>query len=185
MNDPERKVVVTGLGTVCPLGNSVGEVWENACNGKSGVDHITLFDASQFDSRISGEVKNFDPTLWMDRKTVRKTDRFVQFGIAGAKQAVQDSGLVITEENADRIGVIVGSGIGGIETIERQHKIYLEKGPGRLSPFLIPMLLIDLAAGCISIETGAKGPNIAIVTACATGTHSIGEAMNAIKRGGL
>ena len=182
MSDGEKRVVVTGLGAVSSIGSTIEDIWKNVCDGVCGIDHITLFDVKDFDSRIAGEVKNFDPLLWMDKKTVRKTDRFVHFAIAGAKQAVRDAGLEITEKNADRVGVIIGSGIGGIETIERQHKIYLEKGPSRLSPFLIPMLLIDLASGCVSIEIGAKGPNLAIVTACATGTHSIGEAYYSIKR---
>jgi 3-oxoacyl-[acyl-carrier-protein] synthase II len=185
MGDSERKVVVTGLGAVCPIGNTAQEMWESACRGKSGLGNITLFDVSAFSSRIGGEVKNFNPCEWMDPKTAKKNDRFVQYGIAAAKQAVKDSGLVINESNSERVGVIVGSGIGGIETVEKQHKIYLEKGPDRISPFLIPMLLIDLAAGCISIETGAKGPNMAIVTACATATHCIGEAWYYLKRGDI
>ncbi|MBN1522009.1 MAG: beta-ketoacyl-ACP synthase II, partial [Candidatus Aureabacteria bacterium] len=185
MSRTGKRVVVTGLGGICSIGHSIKEIWENICSGVNGIGLITLFDAKDFDSRIAGEVKNFDPSLWLDRKSIRKTDRFVHFAIAGAKQAIQDAGLEITEANADRVGVFIGSGIGGIETIERQHKIYLEKGPGRLSPFLIPMLLIDLAPGCVSIETGARGPNLSIVTACATGTHSIGEAFESIRRGDM
>lgn len=185
MGQTERKVVVTGLGALSSVGNNVDEIWKNICNGVCGIGPITLFDATDFDSRIAGEVKNFDPAQWMDRKNVKKTDRFVQFAVAGAKQAVKDAGLEINESNAQRIGVVIGSGIGGIETIEKQHKIYLERGPRRISPFFIPMLLIDLAAGVVSIEMGAKGPNIAIVTACATGTHSIGEAFEMISRGDI
>ncbi|MCK5708447.1 MAG: beta-ketoacyl-ACP synthase II [Candidatus Aureabacteria bacterium] len=185
MSCSNKKIVITGLGAITPLGNSVSDTWESACNGKSGIVPTTSFDATEFASRISGQVKNFDPALWQNKKTIKKTDKFVQYGIAAAKQALADSGLEITEENAARVGVIVGSGIGGIETIEKQYKIFMERGPSRLSPFLIPMLLIDLAAGCVSIETGAKGPNMAMVTACATGTHCIGEAMNSIQRGDM
>ena len=185
MSNSERRVVVTGLGTVNAVGNTVAETWEGICNGKNGVGEITLFDAKDFDSRIAGQVKDFDPADWMNKKNIRKTDRFVQFAIAAARQAVQDSGLEINEANAERVGVIIGSGIGGIATIEKQHNIYLNRGPGRMSPFLIPMLLIDLAAGCVSIETGAKGPNLAIVTACASGTHSIGEGFLSIQRGDI
>ena len=185
MSNSERRVVVTGLGTVNAVGNTVAETWEGICNGKNGVGEITLFDAKDFDSRIAGQVKDFDPAAWMNKKNIRKTDRFVQFAIAAANQAVKDSGFEINESNAERVGVIIGSGIGGIATIEKQHNIYLNRGPGRMSPFLIPMLLIDLAAGCVSIETGAKGPNLAIVTACASGTHSIGEGFLSIQRGDI
>ncbi|HOS43203.1 MAG TPA: beta-ketoacyl-ACP synthase II [Armatimonadota bacterium] len=151
--------------------------------GESGAGPITHFDAEGYDARFACEVKGFDPSAFMDRKVARHLDRFAQIGLAAAKEAVADSGLEITDANAERIGVVVGSGIGGIATFEKQHSILLEKGPGRVSPYLIPMLISDMAAGIISIETGARGPNMAIVTACASSAHSIGEAVEMVRRG--
>ncbi len=177
------RVVITGIGMLSPLGHSVEATWQAILRGESGAGPITHFDAEGYDARFACEVKGFDPSAFMDRKVARHLDRFAQIGLAAAKEAVADSGLEITDANAERIGVVVGSGIGGIATFEKQHSILLEKGPGRVSPYLIPMLISDMAAGIISIETGARGPNMAIVTACASSAHSIGEAVEMVRRG--
>ncbi|HPT96782.1 MAG TPA: beta-ketoacyl-ACP synthase II [Armatimonadota bacterium] len=178
-----RRVVVTGLGAITPLGNTVAAYWEGLKAGRSGAGPITRFDASPFTTRIACEVKGFNPEEYIDPREVRHIDRFAQFAIAAAKQAVADSGLEITPENAERIGVVIGSGIGGIETWEKQHAIYLNRGPGRISPYFVPMMICDMAAGHVSITLGCKGPNLATVTACATGTHAIGDAASIIRRG--
>ncbi len=179
----KRRVVVTGLGTVNPLGNSVREFWAGLMEGRSGVAPISLFDTTGFDVRIAAEVKAFDPTAYLDRKEVRRTDRFVHFAVASALMALEDSGLRITEEIAERVGVVIGSGIGGLQTFEDQTQTLLERGPGRVSPFFIPMMLGNMPAGHVSILTGASGPNLAVVTACATGNHAIGEAYRMIRYG--
>ncbi len=179
----EQRVVVTGMGVISPVGNQLEELWDSLLNGKSGIDYITQFDTTEYPVKIAGEVKNFNPEKWIDRKEARKMDRFTQFAIAAAKMAVSDSGLAINESNAHRVGVYVGSGIGGLKTIEEQHTVLLEKGPKRISPFFIPMLIGNMASGQISIFTGAKGPNSAPVSACATGTHAIGDAFEIIRRG--
>jgi 3-oxoacyl-[acyl-carrier-protein] synthase II len=179
----KRRVVVTGVGLVSPLGLTAEEAWQRALRGESGIGAITLFDASAFPARIAGEVRGFDPLNYMDKKDVKKMDRFIQFAVAAAQEAVAMSGLAVTPENAERVGVAVGSGIGGLSTLEEQHKIYLERGPGRLSPFFIPGMIINMASGQISIRYGAKGPNIATVTACSTASHAIGEAAKYIQRG--
>jgi len=179
----KRRVVVTGLGVVSPLALTAEESWQRARRGESGIGPITLFDASSFTARIAGEVKGFDPVNYMDRKDVKKMDRFIQFACAAAQEAVEMSGLVVTPENAERVGVAVGSGIGGLATLEEQHRILLERGPGRMSPFFIPGMIINMASGQISIRYGAKGPNIATVTACSTASHAIGEAARYIQRG--
>ena len=179
----KRRVVVTGVGVVSPLGLTAEETWHRSLKGESGVGPITLFDASSYPARIAGEAKGFDPLNYMDKKDARKMDRFIQFACAAAAEAVDWSGLAITPENAERVGVAVGSGIGGLSLLEEQHKILLERGPGRISPFFIPGMIINMASGQISIRYGAKGPNIATVSACSTSSHAIGEAARYIQRG--
>lgn len=179
----KNRVVVTGMGLISPLGNSIDEFWNNLLRGESGVDYITAFDASQYPTRIAAEVKNFNPEDWMDRKEARRTDRFVQFAIAAAKMAMKDAGLTIDDANRDRVGVYIGSGIGGLGTFEEQHRTMLRRGPGRVSPFFIPMMIANMGSGQVSIALGAKGPNSSAITACATGTNSIGDAFRIIQRG--
>ncbi|MEW6740418.1 MAG: beta-ketoacyl-ACP synthase II [Nitrospirota bacterium] len=179
----KRSVVVTGLGLVTPLGIGVEASWKSALEGRSGIVPITQFDASQMPVRIAGEVKGFDPAPYIEAKEIKKMDRFIHFAMAAATMAAEDSGLKITDENAERVGVIIGAGMGGLPAIEHYHKIYLEKGYRRISPFFIPMLIINLASGNVSIKFGAKGPNSAAVTACATGSHSIGDSFKIIQRG--
>jgi 3-oxoacyl-[acyl-carrier-protein] synthase II len=179
----KRRVVVTGLGLITPLGMGAKTTWENLVNGKSGIRRITHFDSSAFPTQIAGEVENFNPEDYIEPKEVKKMDRFIHFAVAAATMALDDSGLKITDGNAERVGVIVGSGMGGLQTIEHYHSVLLEKGPRRITPFFIPMLTINLASGQISIKFGAKGPNSAISTACATGSHSIGDAFKIIQRG--
>lgn len=178
-----RRIVVTGLGAVSPVGVGVDAMWESITAGRSGVGPITAFDASAYPVRFAACVDDWDPTPWIDTKEARRLSRFQQFALASALMAVEDAGLEIDETNADRVGVIVGSGIGGLATMEEQKAVLDAKGPGRVSPFLVPMMIVDLAAGHISIRLGAKGINYAPVSACATGTHSIGEAGEAIRRG--
>ncbi len=179
----KRRVVVTGLGLVSPLALTAEGSWQRVLKGESGIGPITLFDAAAFPARIAGEVRGFDPLAYMDKKDVKKMDRFIQFACAAAQEAMQMSGLAVTPGNAERVGVAVGSGIGGLSTLEEQHKILLERGPGRISPFFIPGMIINMASGQISIRYGAKGPNIATVTACSTASHAIGESMRYIQRG--
>ncbi len=178
-----RRVVVTGVGVVTPIGIGKDAFWASLVAGRSGVRRIQRFDPSQFDTQIAAEVLDFDPTAFMDRKDVRRNDRFVQFAYAAARMALDDAGFAITPHNASRVGVLIGSGIGGAETWETQHQTLLERGPGRVSPFFIPMIIINMASGIVSILTGARGPNSAVVTACATGGHAIGDAMRIIQRG--
>ena len=178
-----RRVVVTGLGLITPIGMGVETTWENLINGKSGIGKITCFDTSAFPTQIAGEVKNFNPEDFIEVKDIKKMDRFIHLAVAAATIALEDSGLKITDDNAERVGVIVGSGIGGLGTIEHYHSVLLERGPRRITPFFIPMLVINLASGQISIRFGAKGPNSAVSTACATGNHSIGDAFKIIQRG--
>lgn len=168
---------------ITPLGTGTEKSWENLLDGRSGIRKITQFDATHFPCQVAGEVPDFEINQFIEIKEQKKMDRFIHFAFAAAKMAVEDSGLKITKDNADRIGVLVGSGIGGLSAIEHYHTILLEKGPKRISPFFIPMLIINLAAGQISIHFGAKGPNSAVATACASGTHSIGDAFKIIKRG--
>ncbi len=177
------RVVVTGLGLMTSLGNDLASSWEALCQGKSGVGEITGYDTSRYRVHFGGEIKNFDPTLYMDRKEVRRNDPFEQFAIATSKQALAHSGLQITEENADDVGVYIGSGIGGLLTMHEQFRTLLEKGPERISPFFINMMIVDGAPGIVSIMTGAKGPNWGIVSACATSGNTIGEAWETIRRG--
>jgi 3-oxoacyl-[acyl-carrier-protein] synthase II len=178
-----KRIVITGMGVVSPLGIGLEKNWEAACQGKSGIGPLTRFDASEFTAQIAGEVKGFNPEDFIDKKEVKKMDIFIQYALAAGTQAIQDSQLKIDESNADRVGVLVGAGIGGLSTIEKYHTILLEKGPKKISPFFIPMLIVNLAPGQISIYFGARGPNSSMVTACATGNHSIGEAFKIIQRG--
>ncbi|MBE9536985.1 MAG: beta-ketoacyl-ACP synthase II [Proteobacteria bacterium] len=178
-----RRVVVTGLGAVTPVGIGAEESWKSIIAGKSGIGTVTRFDATDFPSRVVGEVKGFEPADYMEKKEVKKMDTFIHYAIAAGKMAMEDSGLKITEENAERVGVMVGAGMGGLPAIERYYDAYLKGGPRKISPFFIPMTIINLASGHISIMTGAKGPNSSIVTACASGTHAIGEAYRLIQRG--
>ncbi|OEU75840.1 MAG: beta-ketoacyl-[acyl-carrier-protein] synthase II [Desulfuromonadales bacterium C00003068] len=178
-----RRVVVTGVGAVSSLGTGVEKNWSALTEGKSGIDLITRFDASELPAQIAGEVKDFDPTQFMPKKDVKKMDLFIQYSLAAADMAMEDSGLQITDENAERVGVLVGSGLGGLPAIEKYHDVLNKSGYKRVSPFFIPMLIINLAPGQISIRFGAKGPNLSSVSACATGTHSIGDAYHMIKRG--
>ena len=179
----KRRVVITGLGLISPLGIGVEASWNAAVAGKVGIGPITQFDASTYPVRIAGEVKGFDPADYIDAKEIKKMDRFIHLAMAASMMASEDSGLKITSENAERVGVFIGSGIGGLKSIEYYHKALLEKGHRRVSPFFIPMVCINLAAGNVSIHLGAKGPNASVVTACATGSHAIGEAYRIIQRG--
>lgn len=178
-----RRVVVTGMGLVIPTGIGVETAWKNICGGKSGIGPLTRFDANGFETRIAGEVKNFNPELYIDKKEIKKMDLFIHYAIGAAKEALDDAQLAITPENSEQIGVIVGTGLGGLPSIEKYHKVLLEKGPGRITPFFIPMLIANLASGQIAILFGPKGPNTCVVTACATGAHSIGDAFRAIVYG--
>ncbi len=178
-----RRVVVTGLGVVSPLGTGVDKNWNALLNGQCGIDTITRFDASDLATQIAGEVKDFNPTDFIEKKEVKKMDLFIQYGLAAAQMALEDSGLEINDENAERVGVLVGSGLGGLPAIEKYHQVLLERGYKKVTPFFIPMLIINLAPGHISMKFGAKGPNLSSVSACATGTHSIGDAYHMIARG--
>ena len=178
-----RRVVVTGLGIVCPTGIGVPEAWGNIVAGRSGITGITRFDASAFPSRIAGEVKGFDPAKYMPAKEVRRLDTFIHYGLAAASEAIADAGIVATPENAERIGVVIGSGIGGLPLIEETKEAVAEGGPRKISPFFVPGSIINMIAGVLSITHGFKGPNLAIVTACTTSTHSIGEGGRLIEYG--
>jgi len=178
-----RKVVVTGLGIVCPIGNTVQQAWDNALAGKPGITRITRFDASRLSSQIAGEVKDFDVTRYLSPKEARRMDIFIHYGMAAGLQAWRDAGVQVTPENGERIGVNFGSGIGGIPLIEAMHDELRQNGPRRISPFFIPGSIINMIAGLLSIEVGAKGPNLAMVTACTTSTHCIGEAGKSIRYG--
>lgn len=178
-----RRVVVTGMGVISPLGLDVPTLWENLCQGRSGVGPITLFDASGYETRIAAEVKGFDPLNYMDRKEARRNDRFVQFALAATREAVHQAGLKFDGIDADRVGVIVGSGIGGFTTLFQQFEVLQQKGPRAVSPFLVPMMISDMAAGQIAIVYGAKGINYCPTSACASSAHAIGEAFEAIRRG--
>lgn len=178
-----ERVVVTGLGAVTPVGNNVNGFWNSIVAGRGGVGKVTLFDASGYTSKIAAEVKDFNPEEFVSKKDVSRMDRFVHFAMAASIMAVKDSGLSFEKEDPYRTGVLIGSGIGGLKTIEEQHSIYLEKGPGRISPFLIPMLIINMASGRVAMHYGLKGPNTAVTTACATGSHAIGDSFKIIQRG--
>jgi 3-oxoacyl-[acyl-carrier-protein] synthase II len=178
-----RRVVVTGMGLVIPTGIGVETVWKNVCEGKSGIGLLTRFDTNGFETKIAGEVKDFNPELYIDKKEIKRMDLFVQYAIAATKEALEDAQLNIAPENCEQIGVIVGTGLGGLPTLEKYHKVLLERGPSRISPFFIPMLIANLASGQIAIQFGPKGPNTCLVTACATGAHCIGDAFRAIVYG--
>ncbi|MHB1133045.1 MAG: beta-ketoacyl-ACP synthase II [Chloroflexota bacterium] len=179
----QRRVVVTGLGAVTPLGNDVTSTWKGLVEGRSGIGPITAFDASNLEVRIAGEARDFKPTDYMEVKEARRMDRFTHFALAAAKQAVGDANLDIRGNNAEAVGVAIGSGIGGISTIVEQVRVMDLKGPRRVSPFLVPMMIGNMASGQVSIAVGAKGPNIAVVSACATSAHCVGEAAEIIRRG--
>ena len=183
-NSIDRRVVVTGMGVVSPLGNDLNSFWQNLITGQCGIDRITAFDATAFDTQIAGEVKNFDPLpAFPSPKEIRRTDRYTQFGVYAAWSALKDSGLDLATENCDEIGVFLGSGIGGLQTTSEQLKVLLERGPGRLSPFMIPMLISNMASGVVSMYFNLRGPNFATCSACATANHAIGEAWRTIKMG--
>jgi 3-oxoacyl-[acyl-carrier-protein] synthase II len=177
------RVVITGLGAVTPVGNTAEEFWASLTQGKSGIGPITRFDSEGFPTRIAGEVKGFDALKYVDKKDERKLDLYLKYAVACAVMAVEDAGLDPAKEDGDRFGVLVGSGIGGISTLLESHKVLLDKGPDRVSPFFIPMLIINMASGLISMRFGARGPNSSVVTACATGNHAIGDATRIIQRG--
>ncbi|MDJ0676901.1 MAG: beta-ketoacyl-ACP synthase II [Calothrix sp. MO_167.B42] len=184
MTDLKRKrVVITGVGAITPIGNTPTQYWEGLISGRNGIGEITRFDASNHACRIAGEVKNFDPHDYMDRKEAKRMDRFSQFGVSAAKQAVADAQLVINDLNAEQIGVMIGSGVGGIKVLEDQQTTYLNRGADRCSPFMIPMMIANMAAGLTAIHTGAKGPNSCPVTACASGSNAIGDAFRLIQAG--
>jgi 3-oxoacyl-[acyl-carrier-protein] synthase II len=178
-----RRFVVTGLGLVTPLGTGVEKTWKALCAGESGIGRITKFDPAGYDAQIAGEVKDFDPAQFIEKKDIKKMDTFIHYAVGAAQMAADDAGLKVSPEEATKVGVYIGSGIGGLGSIEHYHKILLEKGPGRVSPFFIPMTIINLASGQVAIRLGAKGPNSCAVTACATGNHCIGDAYRLIQRG--
>ncbi len=180
----ERRVVVTGMGAVTPIGLTVKEFWENALAGKSGIAPITYFDTTQYDTKFGGELKGFDPLNYMDRKLAQRVDQYTQYALAAAEEAIKDSGVNLEKENKERVGVVFGSGIGGFKTFQTQTgNLFEAKGPHRISPFFIPMMIPDIAAGRISIKYGLKGPNYATVSACATASHAIGDSLMLIQRG--
>lgn len=179
----ERRVVVTGLGAITPIGNNTEEFWKGLKEGKCGIDEITLYDTTGYKVKLAGEVKNYNPEDYFDKRSAKRLDRFTQFAIIAAKEAMNDSGINSENTNMERVGVVVGSGIGGLGTIEDQNRNLVEKGPDRVSPMYIPMSIVNMAAGNIAIELGAKGESVAMVTACASATHSIGESYRMVKHG--
>lgn len=179
----KRRVVITGVGLVTPLGVGVQETWEGLCAGKSGVGLISRFDTSDYAVKIAAEVKNFEVENFLDKKVAKHLELFVQYAMVSALMAREDSGLEITEENAPRVGVFTGNGIGGLPAIEKHHKVALDRGPKRITPFFIPMVISNMSAGQVSIATGAQGPNLSVTTACAAGTHAVGEAFRSVSRG--
>lgn len=178
-----KRVVVTGLGAITPIGNTLADYWEGLISGRNGIGPITLFDASRHDCRIAGEVKEFDPQAYMDRKEAKRMDRFAQFAVSASKQALADANFEINDFNAEQVGVIIGTGIGGLKVMEDQQEIYLSRGPDRCSPFMVPMMIANMAAGLTAIHLGAKGPNTCTVTACAAGSNAIGDAFRLVQRG--
>ena len=179
----QRRVVITGVGLISSVGSGTEENWAAICRGQNGIERITQFDASAYAARIAGEVKNFDPLTYVDKKDVKKMGRFIQLAVAASEFAMKSAQLSVAEENAERFGVYIGSGIGGFEVIEREHRILLERGPSRISPFFIPSCIVNLASGYVSIRYGAKGPNSATATACTTSAHSIGDSFRLIQHG--
>lgn len=178
-----RRVVVTGIGLVTPVGTGTEKTWKNICDGVSGIDTITRFDTSDFAVKIAAEVKDFDSEQFFDKKSAKHMEPFVQYGVAAAMLAMEDSGFQVTDENCNRVGVITGCGMGGLPTIEHFHSVYLEKGPRRISPFFIPMAIPNMPSGHISMKIGSKGANLCHTTACAAGTHAVGDAFNSIRYG--
>ena len=178
-----RRVVITGVGAITPVGNGVPSMWQALLAGRSGVAPITSFDATAFESRIAAEVKGFDPSAYLSPKEIKRTERFVQFAVAAAKQAVMDASLSIGQEDPFRYGVVIGTGMGSMHLIEEQHNVLLARGPKKLTPFMIPMLICNMAAGQVAISLGMKGPNFCTTTACASGAHGVGEAFRIIQRG--
>lgn len=179
----KRRVVISGAGVVTPVGNNVNDFWQSLVQGKSGTGILTQLDPEKYPSKVSAEVKDFDPTQYIPSKEIKKTDRFTQFAIACSEMAIRDSGIDSDKEDPYKIGVYIGSGIGGLRTIEEQHDVLRKRGPDRVSPFLIPMLIVNMASGRVSMKYGFKGPNSAVATACATGSHAIGDAFKIIQRG--
>jgi 3-oxoacyl-[acyl-carrier-protein] synthase II len=179
----ERRVVITGMGAISPIGLDIPTLWQSIMESRSGVSHITVFDTTDHGTKIAAEIRDFDPAIYMDRKEARRNDRFTHFAVAAAREAVANAKLVIDDDNADEIGVIVGSGIGGMITLSEQFKTLFEKGPSRVSPFLVPAMIVNMAGGQISMQLGLRGHNYAPVSACATSSNAIGEAMQLIKRG--
>jgi len=179
----KNRVVITGLGAVTPIGIGKDEFWKGLLEGKNGIEKITRFDASEYGAQIAGEVKDFDPAAFIDKKEAKRMDRYAQFAVAAAKLAIEDSGIELEKENCDRIGTYIGAGIGGIETMHNQYEKLFAKGPSRISPFFIPMMIANLAAGHVAIQFGLHGPSECVVTACATGTNCIGDAFRVIQRG--
>jgi 3-oxoacyl-[acyl-carrier-protein] synthase II len=184
MTDFEQKrVVVTGVGAITPIGNTPAEFWEGLLSGRNGIGPITLFDASQHKCRIAGEVKSFDPEQYLDSKDAKRMDRFAQFAVSASLQAIADAKFAINELNAEQVGTIIGTGIGGIKVLEEQQTVYLNRGPDRCSPFMVPMMIANMAAGLTAIHTGARGPNSCPVTACAAGSNAVGDAFRLIQKG--
>jgi 3-oxoacyl-[acyl-carrier-protein] synthase II len=179
----QRRVVVTGLGLVSPVGVGTESTWQAVLAGRSGIGPITSFDPSRYPVRFAGEVKAFDPLEWLEKKEIKKCGRFIQFALAATSMAIAESGLRVRADNAARVGVVIGSGIGGFEVIEREHRLLLERGPDRVSPFFILSAIVNLAAGQVSLRWGAKGPSSAVATACTTGAHAIGDAFRLIQGG--
>ncbi len=179
----KHRVVITGLGVVSPVGTGIRKFWNSLVAGTSGIDYVTAFDTTNFEVKIGAEVNDFEPGEFLDRKEIKRMDRVTQFAVAASKMALNDANFLITPDNAIDIGVIIGSGIGGIKTFEEQTKVFVEKGPGRVSPFFIPMMIPDMSSGFVSIITGAKGPNHTVVTACASASHSIGDSFRIIQNG--
>lgn len=179
----KNRVVITGMGVVTPIGNGRGTFWESLIDGKGSISRIESFDPAGFSSQIAGEVRDFDPSGCIDGKDIRRTERFVQFALVSSGEALNDAGIKVENEDPDKIGVVIGSGIGGLSTMERQHSVLVEKGPSRMSPFFIPMLIVDMASGQVSIRFGLKGPNFCVATACASATHAIGSSFRIIQYG--
>ncbi|MBE9067462.1 beta-ketoacyl-ACP synthase II [Leptolyngbya cf. ectocarpi LEGE 11479] len=179
----KKRVVITGMGALTPIGNTLEAYWQGLLAGKSGIGPITLFDASKHKCRIAGEVKGFDPLEYLEAKDAKRTDRFAQFAIAASKQALADASLTITDLNAEQVGVMIGTGVGGLKVMEEQQSVYINKGPSRCSPFMVPMMIANMAAGLTAIHTGAKGPNSCAVTACAAGSNAIGDAFRIVQNG--
>ncbi|MBD0268467.1 MAG: beta-ketoacyl-ACP synthase II [Cyanobacteria bacterium Co-bin8] len=182
-NLEKKRVVVTGMGAITPIGNTLAEYWEGLTSGRNGIGLITAFDASNHTTRIAGEVKGFDPVSFLDRKDAKRMDRFAQFAVVASQQALQDAQLEITDLNAEQIGIAIGTGVGGLRVMEEQQEVYLTKGPSRCSPFMVPMMIANMAAGLTAIHTGAKGPNSCAVTACAAGSNAVGDAFRLVQDG--